>query len=752
MAETLGDAVLSLRTDDAQFNSGITQARGRAEQLGGVLDKTSGSSSRLAAEMVQTGQSAKTMGAGFEESSRRVTASAGAQRAGMQQLSFQLNDIATMYSLGARPMQIFASQSGQVVQAVQMMTGGTSRLAAFLGGPWGIAVTSAAIVLTPFIAKLFQAEDALQAVEFASDNLGDAQDILRSVIDTTTGSIDRQRTALLLLAQAKALAAVQESRQQVSGLRGDLEGAAGETQVVRGPLGIPLIGGAGPGGLRLARRATDSANIVRGVLDGSLSSQDAVRQLGQLRERGGITASEEVQLAATIANLGVASGNQNRNEALLRFLNDEATPADRELLGVGDLIDRPSGGGGGGGGRSGRTGRSGRAGRDQGEIDARYDAELVQITRQILSARLQIATSAEERAEIQRRLVEWDRRTALAGIEADEELSRIQKDELAAATTRLADAELEAIEFARRAETERDAAMLAEERFGANREALDLQLQLADTEAERKAIALRLLDAEEEFLRARLTAITVSETATDAERQRAAIALNALRNTSADRREAVSRANETSVERYLRDLQQGPAQISEAVDRIALDGLDRFNDGLVDAIMGARSLGDVFSSVADQIIADLLRIAIQQAIIKPLAESLFGGGGGGGGGFNLGSIFAGFFADGGLIPSGQFGIVGEAGPELAFAGPGGVNIVSNAESRQMLSADSGAGGSGGGTTISMPINIDATGADAAAIARLNSQLAKMERDLPERIVTTIQEAGDRRIFSTGDWR
>lgn len=102
---------------------------------------------------------------------QKVTQAAGAQRAGMQQLSFQLNDIATMFSLGARPMQIFASQSGQVIQSVQMMTGGTSKLAAFLGGPWGIAITSAAVVLTPFIAKLFE-------TAFAADEARDALDRL----------------------------------------------------------------------------------------------------------------------------------------------------------------------------------------------------------------------------------------------------------------------------------------------------------------------------------------------------------------------------------------------------------------------------------------------------------------------------------------------------------------------------------------------------------------------------------------------
>lgn len=85
----------------------------------------------------------------------------GQQRMGMQQLGYQIGDVATMYSLGARPSQIFASQIGQITQAVQLASGGTSKWAAFLGGPWGIALSTAVILLAPFIGKLWESGDAL---------------------------------------------------------------------------------------------------------------------------------------------------------------------------------------------------------------------------------------------------------------------------------------------------------------------------------------------------------------------------------------------------------------------------------------------------------------------------------------------------------------------------------------------------------------------------------------------------------------
>lgn len=744
MAESLGDALLTLRTDDAQFNSGVAQAEGRARVLGSTLDKASGSSAKLATDMVATGRSAAQMGAGFEAAGRQVTASAGAQRQGLQQLGFQLNDVATMYSLGARPSQIFASQIGQVTQAVQLMTGGTSRLAAFLGGPWGIALTAGTIVLAPFIGRLLEAEDALDTVSYASDNLGDAQSRLRDVIDTTTGSIDRQKRELVELYRVQALGEGLRARRAEQALRGELAGSAQESRIVRDPLtGLPIIRPAGAGGIM--RSLTPSAQVVRGVLDRSIKPEDAKRRLGSLRERGAISEEDELRLSSAIANLGIENVNRRRAEAELRFYDGRATAADKRLLGVNDLTDGPSDRRGSSPGPRSSVGPRAPRGPDTAEIDARGESDLVAITQQILRARLQFATSSEERAEIARQGIEWDRREAQAAIASREGLSDALRADLAAATDRLADAELEAVAFNERIELARQTQALADERARGEAEALQNALALADTDAERKAIALRLLAADEQLERLRLQAIITAQETDEAERARAQIALDNLEANAPGRRAAVGRQNETEVERYLRDLNQTPGQINEAIDGIRIDGLEALNDGLVDAITGAESLGDVFSRIADQIIADLLRIAIQQAIIRPLANSLFGGIGGDAGGGLLGGLFAGFFATGGTIPAGQFGIVGERGPELAFAGPGGLGIMSNSDSRAAL-------GAARGTTVPINISIDATGADAAAIARLNARLDQLREELPGQIVSTVQEASDRRVINLGGGR
>lgn len=725
MAESLGEALLVLRTDDGAFNTGVQQAEGKAQRLGAQLDRTSGSSAKLAGDMQRAGQGVLVLGRNFEIAGQKVTASAGAQRQGMQQLGFQLGDIATMYSLGARPAQIFASQIGQVTQAVQLMAGGTSRVAAFLGGPWGIALSVGVIALTPFIAKLFEAEDALEGVEFASDRLGDAQGILGRVIDETTGKVNAQSQAMLALARAQAAAGMVGAMQRQAAARSEL------TSISQGGLGDLRVEGT-MGGLRVTRE-DGGQRIVELFRSGRISGAAAEQQLRARMESGLISREAYFRAAQAITSYDVEGANVAVFRDTLAGLDGDSAAALRVLGPSGDRSNP----------------RSRRSGPDQAAIDARFESDLVAITQQILRARLQVATSAEERAELEARGVEWDRREALAAIAAREGLDDVQRAELEAATNRLADAELEAIEFNKRLDLAREAQALADERFRGEAEALQIAGDLADTEAERRDIALRLYDAQVEMERLALQTIVDMAARGEIEKREGDLAAQRLANlerNAAGGRAALARQNETGAERYLRGINATSGQINEAIDGISIDGLESLNDGLTRAIMGAESLGDVFSRVADQIIADLLRIAIQQAIIRPLANSLFGGmGGGESGGGVFGSLFSGFFAEGGTIPTGKFGIVGEEGPELAFAGPGGLGILSNSDSKALL-------GGAGGPSISIPISIDATGADAAAIARLKAKLDQLRAELPGTIISTVQDASNRRIVNLGGGR
>src|SRR3546814_12165662 len=109
---------------------------------------------------------------------------------------------------------------------------------------------------------------------------------------------------------------------------------------------------------------------------------------------------------------------------------------------------------------------------------------------------------------------------------------------------------------------------------------------------------------------------------------------------------------------------------------------------------------------------------------------------------SIGKFFSGFFADGGLIPTGSFGIVGEAGPEPIFATAGGVGVLPNSALRS---------GGLGGTNVSIPISIDATGADAAVPAPVQSPPGPLQAEVPGQIRRPVPGGGGARDLLTGGW-
>lgn len=99
--------------------------------------------------------------------------------------------------------------------------------------------------------------------------------------------------------------------------------------------------------------------------------------------------------------------------------------------------------------------------------------------------------------------------------------------------------------------------------------------------------------------------------------------------------------------------------------------------------------------------SDMIKKMVVQAQAAQLARALFGDliEGGTGKGIVGGTLtdffrnFSGMFASGGYIPSGQWGIVGENGPELAFGGGAGKTIVPSGKIAM--------GGNGGGITVNV---------------------------------------------------
>ncbi|MBK6800415.1 MAG: hypothetical protein IPG83_02690 [Novosphingobium sp.] len=156
--------------------------------------------------------------------------------------------------------------------------------------------------------------------------------------------------------------------------------------------------------------------------------------------------------------------------------------------------------------------------------------------------------------------------------------------------------------------------------------AIKAQLDLTDNREERRQLAFDLLDLEYRYQKALLDSVIASETASQAEKERARVALTGLNNSQGAKRTATGREFASPGERYVSDLAREAENINDAFESAAINGLERLNDGLAKSVQNALGLHGVLGDI----VGDFIEIALRQAILRPLAESLFGGGGGGG--------------------------------------------------------------------------------------------------------------------------
>lgn len=113
---------------------------------------------------------------------------------------------------------------------------------------------------------------------------------------------------------------------------------------------------------------------------------------------------------------------------------------------------------------------------------------------------------------------------------------------------------------------------------------------------------------------------------------------------------------------------------------------------------GKTAIEGIVGAMDDGIITGGELLGILGNLLSQAGQFFLGQGAKGGGdlGGILGTIFSGFFADGGLIPNGSFGIVGENGPEPVWGGAGGTHVMSNPDFMEMLG---GAGGRVNNVTV-----------------------------------------------------
>lgn len=173
----------------------------------------------------------------FENGTTRVTKSAGAQRAAIQNLSFQLNDIATSLAGGASPFTVMAQQGSQVAQvfqgsgglvgAVQTLGGAFAQvvnpvsLATFaIIGLGGAAVQYFASMLTEGDKSEATLKEQAELIRAVATQWGEAVPALQAYV----AELDRAKNSADLIKASDSLADQQwdVAREQVVNLNVDL--------------------------------------------------------------------------------------------------------------------------------------------------------------------------------------------------------------------------------------------------------------------------------------------------------------------------------------------------------------------------------------------------------------------------------------------------------------------------------------------------------------------------------------------------
>ena len=584
---------------------------------------------------------------------RSVVTQTGAQRAGFQQLSFQIGDIATQFGSGTALLQIFAQQAAQSVQAIGLLTTEAKGLVGFLGGPWGQILTASIVLVTTLGFAHASAAKSSDAEADAAKSLSDAIDELnkstgqqikseREVQDETLKSatalrqkaLDARTATVENLRLARSQLAVAQVRSQGPGQRGELgtlaagsaggrvaqlEAALKAAEADLAKAGVTFRQATVP----IIQRNANEASDPRAALEGRIGRQkDTVQQqfvagkITQVAATAQIAALDRQLKAGTDAagksSRGSPTGSlaARAEAAQQRILAEDISFNDQERQARTKLLDAT---------RRTTASEEARDGLLREDINIEADAQSRKIALQRQQGKL---TAAE--AQRLNQLNEQTRKERLNGVELDKQSRTLNRQT-----------------DARLTELDADIAILR------------IKESLAVTERERRNIAEQLLAKEQEQARLKLETIANDPRSSGDQVQGARDQLSQLPSIQRAQKDRLSADYKSPIAQYRDQLKAAADDINASFQNIEVGGLRSLEDGLVDVITGVRSVGDVFKSIANQIIADLIRIAIQKVIVNA-----------------LGSIIG--LADGGEIPKfANGGSIQKFASGGRFRGPGG---------------------------------------------------------------------------------
>lgn len=408
--------------------------------------------------------------------------------------------------------------------------------------------------------------------------------------------------------------------------------------------------------------------------------------------------SDAVKEAGNLGNTLGAIGNLERLQQ--RPVQPRTESGDRS----GNLQGREEGSGGGGGGGGGGRGASAAA-----DKAAREAQRLQEQLQKQFAASEKLRISADNRLLVAKAISEEDR-IQIEGIVKKDEIERAYTERLSES---LSAEEAKNLLAAKGLEIE-----LATLK---TKEALDNLRDgaLLGITEENELLQAKLMGAEREYVLRKQIADLVKAgggTVTQAEAEAIANKNNALK----EQVEILEKQKAVASE-----LAGGISSELTGAFRSIIDGTKSVNEAFADMFQG---IADTFLDMAMKILQD----AITQQLMG-LFTGLLGGGGGAtsilGNSIDSfgGGSFGGFFADGGRLGAGKWGIAGEAGPEM-ISGPANITPMT--------------AGGGGETVVNIVINEGKTSTSSSGSNQSESlRLAKMVESATMQVINREKRPG-----------
>lgn len=550
-------------------------------------------------------------------------------------LLLRLGPLALGFAVLINPMGVVIRLLAQLA----LQAGATAMLGALgtrllaLAGPIGLAIS----LLTILIPLMGKTAEASQAARDAALKLGDANGAATETATRLATATGKARDEVLSKAKADragAAAAIASARANLVAARAELARAQTQAPKTGSKIGTALdllaMGGFDPT-LRLPRQGR---------------VEDARVEVAQ-RAANAKAAEDNFRILDDAINGAEAAGKVSKID--MNFDDPKKTP-------------------------------KGPKGRDAAKDEANYLDELGRSRVDRLQAEADLTGNVRARYRADMASLEEERASYVRQVAVDKGLDDAERAKLIAAKDQVIERRRDVAQQALTVALAQEDYDLAKAKNDAAQEEVRASIDAADSVAARRDGELRLLELQRQQEEADLELILATKATGSAEWSNAAARKAALDGVYAQRREAAMRGNETPAQTFMRQINMSGDAMRESVKNAGVSALRDLNSELTDAIMGAKNLGAAFTNMGRRIIGSLIDIALQQAIIKPLANSLFGAGGGGGLFASIGSLFSAKFGgarkSGGGIQAGKWYNVGEDGPERFYPGISGT-IVPN---------------------------------------------------------------------------